>query len=337
MRTLVFFAALAGICLTGYGQTEKRMTRQDYIKTYKDLAVMEMQRSGIPASITMAQACLESGDGNSRLAQKANNHFGIKCHNDWNGKTIHHDDDKRNECFRKYKSVYESYRDHSDYLMNQSRYEFLFELDPDDYRGWARGLKKAGYATDPSYAQALIRIIEDNALFNLDREIVAAQAKSSQNKKNLAEADKIHSGRTVMERNRIRYVCARKEDSFEGLTAELGKLPWELPRYNDLPVSAKIDSGQVIYLQPKRNSAAPGYKTHTVKEGETMYSISQLYGIKLEKLYQKNQLEWNSEPPAGTILQLRKAVKPAKVSLVKPAGKDRPLEDGEEMYFEMEE
>jgi hypothetical protein len=337
MRTLMFFAAFAGICISGYGQTEDRISRQEYIKTYKNLAVIEMQRSGIPASITMAQACLESGDGNSRLARKANNHFGIKCHNDWNGKTIHHDDDKKNECFRKYKTVYDSYHDHSDYLMNQSRYDFLFELDPEDYRGWARGLKKAGYATDPSYAQALIRIIEEYALSDLDREVVTAHARSPQHKKEITAADKMHSGRTILERNRIHYLCARKEDSFETLTAELGKLPWELPRYNDLPVSAKIDSGQVIFLQPKRNSAAPGYKTHIVREGETMYSISQLYGIKLEKLYEKNQLEWKSEPPAGTILQLRKAVKPANISLVKPEGKDRPSVDGEEMYFEMEE
>jgi LysM repeat protein len=337
MRYRIFFASLVCICLSGYGQTDKKMTRQEYIKAYKDLAIIEMQRSGIPASITMAQACLESGDGNGALARKANNHFGIKCHDDWNGKTIHHDDDEKHECFRKYKTVYDSYHDHSDYLMSQSRYDFLFELDPEDYRGWAKGLKKAGYATDPSYAQALIKIIEENALFNLDREVVAEQTKAPQHKKDLTDANKVNLGRTVFERNRIRYICARKGDSFETLTAELGKLPWELPRYNDLPVSAKIDSGQVIFIQPKRNSAAPGYKTHTVRQGETMYSISQTYGIKLEKLYEKNRLEWNSEPPPGTILQLRKPVKSAKISLVKPEGKDKPSVDGEEMYFEMEE
>jgi len=337
MRYLMIFATFAGICLTGYGQTEVRMTREEYIKAFKDLAIIEMKRSGIPASITMAQACLESGNGNSRLARKANNHFGIKCHKDWNGKKIHHDDDDRNECFRKYKSVYESYSDHSDYLMNQSRYDFLFELDPSDYRGWARGLKKAGYATDPAYAGALIRIIEENELFALDHEVVAEQLRHAKYKKNVPATDKIYSGRAIMERNRIRYISARTGDSFETLTAELGKLPWELPRYNDLPVSAKIDSAQVIYIQPKRNSAAPGYQTHTVKEGETMYSISQLYGIKLEKLYEKNQLEWDIEPPAGTTLQLRKPVKPVSINLVKPQGKDAPSVEGEEMYFEMVE
>jgi hypothetical protein len=221
--------------------------------------------------------------------------------------------------------------------MSQSRYDFLFELDPADYRGWARGLKKAGYATDPSYAGALIRIIEEYELYTLDREVVSEQIRPPRQKKNVQAADKIVSGRTIMERNRIRFIYARKGDSFEALTSELGKLPWELLRYNDLPVSAKIDSAQVIYIQPKRNSAAPGNQTHTVKEGETMHSISQLYGIKLEKLYEKNQLEWNSEPPAGTILQLRKPVKTAKINLVKPQGKDMPSVEGEEMYFEMDE
>src|SRR4030042_2172000 len=189
MRSLIFFAACAVICFSGFGQTGERMTRKEYIKTYKYLAVTEMKRSGIPASITMAQACLESGDGNSRLARKANNHFEIKCHKDWSGKKIHHDDDKRNECFRKYKSVYESYRDHSDYLMNQSRYEFLFELDPADYRGWARGLKKAGYAHDPSHTSTLIRIIEENELFKLDREVVTAYERPPRHEKGGAAAD----------------------------------------------------------------------------------------------------------------------------------------------------
>jgi LysM repeat protein len=335
MRVFLSFLLVTGIFITGYSQSNGKMTRQEYINTYKDLAIKEMNRSGIPASITMAQGCLESGDGNSRLAKKANNHFGIKCHDDWQGKTIHHDDDARNECFRKYKTVYDSYRDHSDYLMDKSRYDFLFELDPTDYKGWARGLKKAGYATDPAYAGALIKIIEDYQLYDLDREVVSKQVVL---KKARPSPAKGAAGRDILERNRIQYIIAKKGDSFASLTDEFGKLPWELPRYNDLAANAVIDSGQVVYIQPKRKSAAPGNPTHTVREGETMYSISQLYGIKLEKLYEKNRIEEGTEPAVGTILQLRRAVKPAGINIVTHPIKEKPTEEEEgEMYFEMGE
>ncbi len=334
MRSLLLFAFIAGISTVLKGQSSDRISRDEYIRTYKDLAIAEMKRSGIPASITMAQACIESGDGNSRLAKKANNHFGIKCHNDWNGKEIRHDDDKRNECFRKYNSVVESYRDHSNYLLGKSRYAFLFELDPFDYKAWARGLKKAGYATDPSYAGALIRVIEEHKLYALDRE---ATGKPPKHHRPLPVTGELRDGRTVLERNRIQYIIAKHGDSFESLTAEFGKLPWELTRYNDLPANSKVDSGQVIYIQPKRNSAAPGSRTHVVKEGETMYTISQLYGIKLDKLYEKNGLAWQKDLPPGTVLQLRKPLKAGNLDLGKPEGRDRPSIDGDEMYFEMVE
>ena len=334
MRSLLLFLSITGICMTGLGQSSDRITRAEYIKSYKGLAIAEMKRSGIPASITMAQACIESGDGNSRLAKKANNHFGIKCHDDWNGKKIHHDDDKKNECFRKYSSVYESYRDHSDYLMNKSRYDFLFELDPFDYKAWARGLKKAGYATDPSYAGALIRIIDEYKLDELDSEVAEKPAKY---KRPLPVTGNVYEGREIFERNRIQYILTKKGDSFESLTAEFGKLPWELSRYNDMPANSRIDSTRLIYIQPKRNSAAPGNNTHRVREGESMFSISQLYGIKLDKLYEKNQLDRSSEPPVGTVLQLRKPVKPLSINLGQPNAKDKPSVEGEEMYFEMDE
>ena len=150
-----------------HGQGKKSMTREDYIKTYSDLAMKEMARVGIPASITLAQGCLESGNGNSTLATRGNNHFGIKCH-DWTGKKIYHDDDSRNECFRSYDSPYESYMDHSQFLTTRDRYASLFELKPHDYRGWARGLKSAGYATANNYATLLIKIIEENELYRYD-------------------------------------------------------------------------------------------------------------------------------------------------------------------------
>jgi LysM repeat protein len=195
-------------------------------------------------------------------------------------------------------------------------------------------LKKAGYATDPSYAGTLIRVIEENKLYTLDREVAG---KPTRHNRPLPVTGKVFEGRTIYERNRIQYIIAKKGDSFESLTNEFGKLPWELTRYNDLPSTGRVDSGQIIYIQPKRNSAAPGNRAHTVKEGETMYTISQLYGIKLNKLYEKNGLTWQSKLPAGTVLQLRKRVKPLKINLGQPAGKDKPSVDEEEMYFEMED
>jgi flagellum-specific peptidoglycan hydrolase FlgJ len=158
MRIITTFIAVL-LVLNLWGQNKRKITRSEYIETYKGLAMTEMRRTGIPASITLAQGILESGNGNSTLAVKANNHFGIKCH-DWNGPSIKQDDDRKNECFRKYRNPEKSYKDHSDFLTGRSRYAFLFDLKPDDYKAWARGLKKAGYATSSSYASALIKIIE---------------------------------------------------------------------------------------------------------------------------------------------------------------------------------
>src|SRR5512133_2598751 len=169
MRKGFFICFLVLNASFSMAQYPERMTRALYFETYREIAIREMNRSGVPASITLAQGALESGDGNSRLAKSANNHFGIKCHDDWNGKTIREDDDSRNECFRKYPSVDESYKDHSDYLRSKTRYAFLFDLKVTDYKGWARGLKKAGYATNPSYAESLIKIIEDYNLGMYDR------------------------------------------------------------------------------------------------------------------------------------------------------------------------
>ncbi len=326
---------LSGILfISAKSQSTGKMTRDEYINKYKYLAIAEMKRTGVPASITMAQACLESGDGNSRLAKKANNHFGIKCHADWQGKRIYHDDDEKNECFRKYNSVDESFRDHSNYLTGTPRYSFLFDLNPSDYKAWARGLKKAGYATNPNYANALIKIIEDYKLYELDDETLKNAGRAG----TIKTSGVVASGRQVFEKNRIKYIIARKGDSFESLTREFMKLPWELPRYNDLPADSKIDSGQIIYIQPKRNSAEPGKHTHTIKEGETMYAISQLYGIKLEKLYEKNLIPFDSVPVPGTVLQLRKSLKTTKLQ-VRPKNTIEPAIDAdeEEMKFKFDE
>ena len=148
---------------------------QKYIEDYKDIAMVEMQRYNIPASITLAQGILESGSGQGRLARYGNNHFGIKCHATWDGKTITHDDDEKSECFRKYRYAYESFEDHSQFLVNRNRYKALFDLSPTDYEGWAHGLRKAGYATDPTYAKKLIALIKKFELHQYDNQVIAAK------------------------------------------------------------------------------------------------------------------------------------------------------------------
>ncbi len=299
---------LTGIFLFGkmlMAQSSDRMSRPEYIDRYKDMAIHEMNRSGVPASITLAQGALESGDGNSSLARNANNHFGIKCHEDWNGKKTYQDDDAKNECFRKYQSVEESFRDHSDYLKAKTRYAFLFELDITDYKGWARGLKKAGYATSPTYAETLIRIIEEFGLHQYDQAGDKAQGSHRRSERTGSHA----VSRSIMEKNRVKYILALPGDSYESLTTEFGKLNWELTDYNEVRTGDSLVTGQVVYIQPKRNKAEAGKNTHVLKEGETMYMVSQLYALKLSRLYAMNLLVPGTEPAPGTYLQLRKALK----------------------------
>lgn len=287
--------------------------RKDYITSYNDLAIKEMKRSKIPASITLAQAMLESDNGNSSLARKSNNHFGIKCHNGWNGGKVYHDDDKRNECFRKYNTVYDSYKDHSDFITKGSRYAFLFELDPSDYKSWANGLQRAGYATSKTYANLLIKIIEDNQLYIFDQGGSLANNKMDEynvDSQNVVLADvdnfKIYTEKhRVYSKNRIDYIIVKKGDTFQSITEELGMLPWELYKYNETENDSKLIEGQILYIQPKRNKAEHGYDFHKVKEGETMYAISQMYGIKINKLYEKNLMDLGTEPTPGQKLWLR--------------------------------
>jgi len=295
---------LLGLLLQGsIAQSSGRMTRLEYFERFAGMAVHEMHRSGVPASITLAQGALESGDGNSTLAINANNHFGIKCHEDWTGKKTYQDDDARNECFRKYPSVEDSYSDHSDYLKAKQRYAFLFELDITDYKGWARGLKKAGYATSPTYADALIKIIEDFDLHRYDKmDAVKTAAQPS------ARHHKVQTGREISEINRVKYIRAMAGDTYESLTIALGKTDRELTAYNDARNSDSLAAGDVVYIQPKRNKAATGKNNHTVKEGESLRVISQTYALKLESLRILNRIAPGNEPMAGTVLQLRKAL-----------------------------
>jgi len=287
--------------------------RKDYIKEYKELAIMEMRRSRIPASVTLAQAMLESNNGNSTLARTANNHFGIKCHSGWKGGKVYHDDDRRGECFRKYKNVYESYADHSDFITRGARYAFLFELDPMDYKGWARGLKKAGYATSRTYATLLIRIIEDNQLYVFDQGGSLNMDYSNDNVSDsetviLSDVDNFTiypNKHRIYTKNRIDYIIVKTGDTFKSITEELEMLPWELYKYNEVEEDTELREGQILYIQPKRNKAEHGFDFHIVKENETMYSISQIYGMKLKKLYDRNLMDYGTEPKVGQKLWLR--------------------------------
>ena len=293
-----------------------------YAERYKDLAISEMKRTGIPASITLAQGMIESDFGRSTLARKANNHFGIKCHDDWTGHTIRHHDDRRNECFRKYSRPEDSFYDHSDFLTSGSRYSFLFDIPVTDYKDWARGLKKAGYATNPDYANMLIRKIEESSLYIYDR----GNSKTAQKERRLQEVIKentfnvgevlkdpsgnenqavVSAAQRIMENNRIKYIIVQDGETREMIEKEFQLLRWELLRYNELSSDFTPATGQILYLQPKRDRAEPGKELHTVSEGDTMYSISQQYGIKLNMLYELNRMMEGEEPDAGVKIWLR--------------------------------
>jgi LysM repeat protein len=279
-----------------------------------------MKRTGVPASITLAQGMIESNNGKSSLAMDANNHFGIKCHNGWTGATIRHDDERNNECFRKYRSAEESFSDHSDFLRSGSRYSFLFNLSPYDYKSWASGLRKAGYATNPDYANMLIKKIEQYNLAVYDREEMSIAASKKTLSKKTDETDVINEKdmtasvgnevitgrvRRVMENNRIQYIVVKEGENREILEKEFKLLRWELPKYNEIENDFTPEQGQILYLQPKRDKAEIGNEQYTVSKGETMYQVSQKFGVRVRKLYEYNRMELGTEPKAGTKLWLR--------------------------------
>lgn len=312
-RILIIMLLILCTLFPSYGQ--KRISREQYINKYKDISIKEMKKFGIPASITLAQGILESDNGNSTLARKANNHFGIKCHKSWSGPTFTHDDDRPNECFRKYKTAEKSFYDHSEFLAKHQRYAFLFDLKITDYKSWARGLKKAGYATNSKYDKLLIRIIEENRLYVYDNKKYKQKDQTIEPKQVDQLADNVDDyevspfGSKVVHENRIDYVVPREGDTFETIAQEHGLRPWQLYKYNELTNGVQPVVGEKIYLQPKRKKADVKYKNHTVASGETMYSISQIYGIKLKSLYKINAMELGVQPRIGTSISLRKKVK----------------------------
>lgn len=296
-----------------------KLTREEYIDRYAPFAVKEMLISGVPASITLAQGILESGDGNSVLAREANNHFGIKCHGMWEGKKYFMDDDAKNECFRVYTSVFDSYRDHSEFLAGRDRYADLFKLKATDYKGWAHGLKQAGYATNPKYPHLLIKIIEENSLHKYDLMKSPPDSKGTHPKdkgkdkeknreKNNSENPKeaiVSTGRQMYLRNDIRYVRVEEGDDYKKLERMLQVREWQILKYNDKAKGAKLIPGELLYLQPKRGRSWDN-DYHEVKEGESLRWISQEYGVKLTKLYKYNELNPGEEPVVGQRVWLRK-------------------------------
>lgn len=303
MKKLIIILFIISVATLFAQPAERRMTREEYIETYKDDAIQEMQLSGVPASITLAQGILESGDGNSPLAVYGKNHFGIKCHSDWQGETMHLDDDEKNECFRKYNDVYESFKDHSAFLTTRGRYDFLFDLKITDYKGWAKGLKKAGYATNPKYPDLLITLIEKHNLHQYDSYAKVPPRKLTKDRSSNVLAS-TSTARVIKLHNHIKYIKVKEGDTFYRITQDFNMNLWQIFKYNDLNKNDVLKVGDIIYLQPKKNKAKEEY--HIVKQGESMRDISQLYGIKLKRMYKNNELIVGTQPNVGDKIFLKK-------------------------------
>ncbi len=281
----------------------------DYIVKYSDIAVEQQRLHKIPASIKLAQGLLESAAGLGQLAQISNNHFGIKCSN-WTGDKVYADDDEKGECFRKYKSVRESFEDHSMFLVNRPRYSALFNLEPTDYRGWAHGLKAAGYATDPNYARKLIKLIEDYDLHKYDigkqADMRIADSKSNEETYTWETASVTTlKGHQIYRNNGVKCVFSEAGDTYASIANEFEVTEKKILQYNDLKESRELEPGTVVYLSLKKNKASYEFNTHVVKDGESMYRIAQKYGMKLKALYDLNNLPYNQGVTLNMVLKLR--------------------------------
>ncbi len=345
---------LLAVCVT-FG--DQRSTYEEYVRKYSAVAVSEMYRSGVPASITLAQGLLESGAGQSRLAKEGNNHFGIKCHN-WTGGKMYHDDDRKGECFRKYPSADESFRDHSDFLRYKDRYAFLFNLDPTDYEGWAYGLKKAGYATDPSYPAKLIKLIKDYDLSRFDtaeavtsESGVSSQKKGSSAKETSGKSDSDKAGkgnskpsgkpskqttkptrpdppskietpqrfndskgeiftfnlyRELFSLNGVPFVYSVDGETYSSIARQYNLFPREILKFNDLKEDRELAPGTIVYLQAKKKQAAKGLEKHVWESGDSLWTISQRYAVRLSSLKKMNKVKSDSDIVEGDLVLLRK-------------------------------
>lgn len=304
MKRYFVLSIITFLCVSLNAQLKWNSRYQAYIDQYKDLAIAEMLKYNIPASITLAQGLLESGAGMSELARNGNNHFGIKCH-DWTGARTYHDDDANNECFRAYRDVYESYEDHSRFLACQPRYRSLFRLKRTDYKGWAKGLKKCGYATSPTYAKQLIGIIELYKLHKYDKAKKYDKFMVERSSvKDVAPSINLHP---IHIYNKNYYLNVRQGDTFRSIAREVGISYKKLAKYNERDKNDRLIPGEIIYLKKKQKKADKAYKNrpHRVKAGESMYSIAQYYGIRLESLYKMNDLSPDYSIQVGDLLRVR--------------------------------
>ena len=284
-----------------HGQIRWNHQYQQYIDQYKDIAIEQMKHWHIPASITLAQGLFESGAGRSELARKGNNHFGIKCH-DWTGATVYHNDDKREECFRAYHSVFDSYEDHSRFLAHSQRYKHLFKLSITNYKAWAKGLKAAGYATNPSYASKLIEIIQLYKLYKFD-------TAKGYDKFRVKHSKSTFSGlpHDIQHFNDNYYIVARSGDTFPMIAEEFDTSYRKLAKYNERDKKDVLEEGDIVWLMKKKKKAPKDYaeRMHYVREGESMYTIAQKYGIRLKSLYKINRMSPDYRLKVGDSLKLR--------------------------------
>lgn len=301
---LITILYIAGANLA-IAQTFLNPAYQVYISQFKDLAIEQMERYRIPASITLAQGLFESRAGQSRLATVANNHFGIKCHG-WKGRSINADDDAPGECFRAYDSAKQSFEDHSQFLRNNTRYAQLFRLGATDYRAWARGLKACGYATNPRYADNLIAIIEKYGLDRYDHargyDHFMADKYDARN-----HTDAPNGFHPITKCNKNYYIVAREGDTFRSLAKETGVSRRKLAKYNERGKNDILHNGDIIYLEKKQTKAAKALKgqPHVVRPGDSMYSIAQTYGIRLKSLYKMNNIHPDESISVGQKLRIR--------------------------------
>lgn len=304
----------------------ERQTREEYVEKYKSIAIAHMERYGIPASITMAQGILESDSGNSFLSNTSNNHFGIKCKKHWTGERVYHDDDAKGECFRAYPTVEASYQDHADFLDQSPRYDSLFAYPSDDYRSWARGLKAAGYATAPDYAERLVKIIESMKLYLLDKEngnkIYSAAKNAMANtetwwESNIATSDEqinpnafrvtvnSHKGYGVYRTNHTFYVVAKEGDTFESVGEVFDISPKMLRKFNDVAKDGQLSKGDIVYIERKKAQWLGNVMQHKVVRDENLYSLSQSYGIRLKSLAKLNKLRQSDDVKRGDVIRLK--------------------------------
>ncbi len=333
---ILFLFCTSFIVINSFAQ-QKDPVIIEYINKYKELAIEEMQRTGIPASIKLAQGIHETAAGTSDLVQRSNNHFGLKCKTEWKGMSVKHTDDAPNECFRKYEEAKDSYKDQSDYLKKQPRYASLFELDPTDYKGWAYGLKRAGYATNPKYSQVLIKLVEE---YDLQDYTMIALGKLKKGQETLAQNENKSEKRVIEEKpvvtedkpaavyasttqekpavveepkpdypegefkiNETKVIYAKKGTSYLSI-AEKYNLPLaRIFEFNEMKVQESVDKDRLIYIMRKRKFGLN--EQHVVKPGETLADIAQTEALRLESLLEYNFLQPNMQPAVGSVLYLR--------------------------------